>query len=415
MDLTPAPDDGFRARIRTFLDDNLPDGFAGIGALEGDERVAFLTEWRQTLSENNLLALSWPTEVGGAGLSPADTVTLHEEFAKRGAPTGGTNDAFGITMLGNTLLALGTDEQKAHFIPRILSGEDRWCQGYSEPGAGSDLAGLGTKAILDGDQWIINGQKIWTSAGQYANWIFVLARTAPDSPKHQGITFLLVPMDQPGVELRPITNINGHDHFNEVFFTDAVCPADHVVGEVNNGWAVANTLLANERGAGATVTPMRFRAELDRLVELCVKRELTDDPLVRQTLAEAHTRVELLRFAGMRALTNYLAGRPPGPESSIFKLAWSEHHAKTTNDLVNIIGPDALIDGDNTTASGLAAPDIGVPNNPATLAYSFQMARSGTIYAGTSQVQRNIIGERVLGLPKEPRADAGPWNGYDKG
>lgn len=415
MDLRPAEASEFRTRIRNFLNEHLPDDFAGIGAMEGDERVEFQTRWRAILSENNLLALNWPTDVGGAGLTALETVVLHEEFARRGAPTGGSNDGFSIGMLGNTILAMGTDEQKAAFIPKILSGEHVWCQGYSEPGAGSDLAGLGTRAELDGEEWIINGQKIWTSGGQHANWIFVLARTAPDSPKHQGITFLLVPMDQPGVELRPIRNIAGDNHFNEVFFSDARCPVDHVVGDVNNGWAVANQLLAFERGVGATVTPIRYRAELDRLTELCVKRELTDDPLVRQTLAKAHTRVELLRYAGMRTLTRFLNDQPPGPESSLFKLLWSSYHSDVTNELMNVIGPDAMVGFGDTTAAGLGAPDIGVPNTPSTLQHSSFMARSGTIYAGTSQVQKNIIGERVLGLPKEPRMDSGPWNETTKG
>ncbi len=411
MDLTyPTSSDEFRTRIRTFLNDHLPADWGGIGALEGEEKVAFLNQWRATLSENNLLALSWPSEWGGAGLTALETVILHEEFAKRGAPTGGTNDGFSINMLGNTILAMGSDEQKAHFIPRILSGEDKWCQGYSEPGAGSDLAGLGCKAELDGDEWVINGQKIWTSSGHHANWIFVLARTAPEEVKHRGITFLLVPMDQPGVELRPIKNITGQDHFNEVFFTDARCPKDHVIGGVNNGWMVANTLLGHERGSGATVTPLRIKAEFDRFKDMCIERELTDDPKVRQELAKAHIKAELLRFAGMRTLTRFLQDLPPGPEASIFKLAWSSYHAEVTNSMMNIIGPDATIDGDQTTAGGLGAADIGVPNNPASLQYSWMIARSGTIYAGTSQIQKNIMGERVLGLPKEPRADKGPWN-----
>ncbi|MGH1503826.1 MAG: acyl-CoA dehydrogenase family protein [Acidimicrobiales bacterium] len=416
MDLAfPTSADAFRSRIRTFLDDNLPADWAGIGALEGEDRVTFLDSWRETLADNGLLAVNWPAEWGGAGLSALENVILHQEFAERGAPTGGTNDAFGISMLGNTILAMGTDEQKAHFIPRILSGEDRWCQGYSEPGAGSDLAGLGCKAVLDGDEWVIDGQKIWTSSGQYANWIFVLARTAPDEVKHRGITFLLVPMDQPGVELRPIKNIAGHEHFNEVFFTEARCPKDHVIGEVHGGWAVANALLGFERGAGATVTPMRYAAEFDRFRALAVERGLTDDPLVRQTLADAHIKSELLRFAGLRALTRYLKGQSPGPESSIFKLSWSTYHSEVTEAMMNVIGAESVVDAGETTVSGLGAADMGVPNNPASLAASFMVARSGTIYAGTSQVQKNIIGERVLGLPKEPRTDAGPWKDIPKG
>ena len=203
---------------------------------------------------------------------------LAEEFARAGVPAGGTNDVFSIQMVGNTILQWGTDEQKRHFIPRILSGEDIWCQGYSEPNAGSDLGNLGCRATLDGDEWVINGQKIWTSAGHLANWIFVLTRTDPDAPKHKGITFLLCPMDQPGVEVRPIKMISGDSEFNEVFFTDARCPKENVVGEVNGGWAVAMTLLGYERGEAAATFPLMFRAELDRLVALAEERGRTADP-----------------------------------------------------------------------------------------------------------------------------------------
>ncbi len=192
----------FRSRIRAFLEQNLPAGWRGIGALPTDEIRDFVADWRQKLAANGLLAPSWPTEYGGGGLSELESVILAEEFQKAGVPVGGDNDAFSISMVGNTILHWGTEEQKAHFLPRIISGEDVWCQGYSEPDAGSDLGGLGCRAVLDGDEWVINGQKIWTSAGQYANWIFVLCRTDTDAPKHRGISFLLCPMEQPGVELR---------------------------------------------------------------------------------------------------------------------------------------------------------------------------------------------------------------------
>ena len=201
--------DEFRARIRTFLDENLPPGWVGIGALPHDDVKSFADGWRQKLAANSLLAPSWPTEYGGGGLSELEQVILAEEFQKAGAPTGGSNDAFSIQMVGNTILHWGTDEQRAHFLPRIISGEDIWCQGYSEPDAGSDLANLGLRAVLDGDEWVLNGQKIWTSAGQYADWIFVLCRTDTDAPKHRGISFILCPIEQPGVEVRPIQMLSG--------------------------------------------------------------------------------------------------------------------------------------------------------------------------------------------------------------
>ena len=410
MDLTyPLESEQYREKIQAFLDEYLPRNWNGVGALEGEARTRFYNEWRETLRDNNLLAPNWPAEYGGGGLTHLEHVVLNEEFARRGVPTSGPNDGFSIGMVGNTILAWGSDEQKAHYIPRILSGEDVWCQGYSEPNAGSDLANLGCKAELDGDEWTINGQKIWTSSGHTANWIFVLARTDGDVPKHKGISFLLVPMDQPGVEIRPITNIAGQDHFNEVFFTDAVCPKENVLGGLNNGWAVGNTLLGYERGVGATTTSLGYRAELNSFIEMARQQGKLDDPLVRQDIAKFHAKVEIMRYRGMQALTNFLTGKQPGPETSIGKLFWSNYHQEITESAMNMIGADAMVGFGEETRSGLAAPAIGTANTPANWMSSFFIARPGTIYAGTSEVQRNIVGERVLGLPKEPRADTGTW------
>jgi alkylation response protein AidB-like acyl-CoA dehydrogenase len=295
-------------------------------------------------------------------------------------------------------------------LPRILSGEDKWCQGYSEPNAGSDLGNLGCRATLDGDEWVINGQKIWTSAGHKANWIFVLTRTAPDQPKHKGITFLLCPMDQPGIEVRPIRMISGESEFNEVFFTDARTARGNVVGEVHGGWAVAMTLLGYERGEAAASLPIRFRNELDRLLALAKSRGAASDPVFRQRLAGAYIKVEIMRYLGMRVLTQFLAGRQPGPEASITKLYWSEYHRQATELAMDILGMDGLVPTGRPPASAFQTDDPGAPNSSASWAGTFLNARAGTIYAGTSQVQRNILGEMVLGLPKEPRADSGPWN-----
>jgi len=410
MDLTyPDECETFREKMQAFLDEHLPSDWKGIGALEGEAQSHFQAEWRQTLRDANLLAANWPAEYGGGGLSHLEHVVLNEEFAKRGVPTSGGNDGFSIGMVGNTILFWGTEEQKQYYIPRILDGTDVWCQGYSEPDSGSDLANLGCKAVLDGDEWTVNGQKIWTSAGQTANMIFVLCRTDPDVRKHKGISFMLMSMDQPGVEMRPITNIAGHDHFNEVFFTDARCPKDNVLGGLNNGWAVGNTLLGFERGVGATTASLGFRAELDQFIELARRYGKTDDPLVRQDIARFHTMVEIMRFRGYQALTRYLRGDAPGPESSIGKLFWSHYHQDITEAAMNMMGPDAQIGFGEDTRGGLGTPAIGTPNTAANWMSSFFIARPGTIYAGTSQVQRNIVGERVLGLPKEPRADGGTW------
>jgi alkylation response protein AidB-like acyl-CoA dehydrogenase len=317
---------------------------------------------------------------------------------------------FSIGMIGNTLLQWGTEEQKREFLPKILSGEHRWCQGYSEPNAGSDLGNLGTRAVLDGDEWSINGQKIWTSAGHLANWIFVLCRTDADAPKHRGITFLLCPMDQPGVEVRPIRMITGDSEFNEVFFSDARTPRANVVGEVNGGWAVAMTLLGYERGEAAAVFPLRFRTELDRLVAAAREQGRTVDPVIRQRLAWCHSKVEIMRYLGMRTLTQFLAGQHPGPDAAIFKLYWSEYHRKVTELAVDIFGPESMAPTGRWPASSFQTDDPGAPNDSASWVGTFFNARAGTIYAGSSQVQRGIIGELILGLPKEPKADVGPWS-----
>jgi len=401
--------EAFREKIHAFLAEKLPADWRGIGALSPEEADKFSYEWRKILHENNLLALHWPKAYGGAGLSPTEAVVVAEEFARAGVPTGVANDGFGITMLGNTLLKWGTEEQKSHYLPRILSREHVWCQGYSEPNAGSDLGNLGTRAVLDGDEWVLNGQKIWTSAGHLADHMFVLTRTDPDVPKHKGISFLLLDMRQPGVEVRPIRMINGEREFNEVFFTDARIPKEHVVGGVNNGWAVAMTLLGFERGEGAAVVPIRYRGELDRLFDLARERGKTDDPVMRQKLAWCYSKVEIMRLNGLRTLTAFLSGRSPGPEAGMSKLYWSEYHKVVTELAIDVMGLDALVPTGRPPQSAFGPDDPGAPNSSMSWAMEFLSARAGTIYAGTSQVQRNILGEMVLGLPKEPRTDTGTW------
>jgi alkylation response protein AidB-like acyl-CoA dehydrogenase len=399
----PPAAEAFREKVQAFLAEHLPAEWRGVGALEGAELERFVADWRQTLHDNGLLGLSWPVAYGGAGLSALEQVVVQEEFAKAGVPTGGPNDVFGIQMVGNTLIHWGTEEQRRHHLPRILSGEDRWCQGYSEPDAGSDLANVGCRAVLDGDEWVLDGQKIWTSAGHLANWIFVLARTDPDAPKHKGITFLLVPMDQAGVEVRPIRMMTGGSEFNEVFFTGARCRRDSLVGAVNGGWSVAMTLLGYERGEAAAVMPIRFREELERLVTLARELGRAGDPVIRQRLASCHATVEIMRYLGMRALTRFLAGSQPGPDGSVFKLYWSEYHRVVTELAVDILGADALVPSGRPPSVSFQTDDPGAPSSSASWVGTFFGARAGTIYAGTSEIQRNILGEMVLGLPKEPR------------
>ncbi|MFN8053333.1 MAG: acyl-CoA dehydrogenase family protein [Acidimicrobiales bacterium] len=400
----PAETESFRQSIRDFLAANLPEGWTGLGGLPTEEVLPFLEQWRKVLHEHHLLAPQWPAEYGGGGLSNLETVIQFEEFAKVGAPTGGPNDVFNIGMIGNTILHWGTPEQKAHYIPKLLSNEHVWCQGYSEPNAGSDLAGVGCRAVLDGDEWVINGQKIWTTYGHLANHIFVVARTDPNAARaHDGITFLLVPMDQPGVEVRPIKMMSGDSEFNEVFFTDVRCPKGDVLGEVNKGWAVAMTLLGFERGEAAAVLPIRYRESLDRLMALAKETGRDGDPLIRQRLAWCYAKVEIMRYLGMRTLTLFLSGKEPGPDAAITKLYWSEYHKVETQLAVDILGPAAMVPQGRWPSNSLQTDDPGAPNDTASWVGSMYASMGGTIYAGTSQIQRNIIGERILGLPKEPR------------
>ena len=393
----------YREKVQAFLAEKLPPNWKGIGALTGDALEHFVTEWRATLYSSGYLAPGWPVEFGGGGLSELEQVIIAEEFARAGVPTGGHNDVFSIQMLGNTLLLFGTEEQKRHYLPRLLAGEDTWCQGYSEPNAGSDLSNVGLRAELDGDQWVLNGQKIWTSAGHLADHIFTLARTDPDAPKHKGISFLLVDMRQPGVEVRPIKMLSGESEFNEVFYTDVVVPKENVVGGVNNGWAVAMGLLGFERGAAASIAPIAFEAEFDRLLQLAKDRGVSNDPRIRQKLAWCYSKVQVMRYLGMRTLTKFLAGHHPGPDGAIFKLYWSEYHKIVTELGVDLLGMDAMVPTGRKPSSAFSTDDAGAPNDSMSWTMTFLNARAGTIYAGSSQVQRNIIGEMVLGLPKEPK------------
>jgi alkylation response protein AidB-like acyl-CoA dehydrogenase len=393
----------YREKVQAFLAEKLPPNWKGIGALTGEALDHFITEWRVTLFSSGYLAPGWPVEFGGGGLSELEQVIIAEEFARAGVPTGGHNDVFSIQMLGNTLLLFGTEEQKRYYLPRLLAGEDTWCQGYSEPNAGSDLSNVGLRAELDGDQWVLNGQKIWTSAGHLADHIFTLARTDPDAPKHKGISFLLVDMRQPGIEVRPIKMLSGESEFNEVFYTDAVVPKENVVGGVNNGWAVAMGLLGFERGAAASIAPIAFEAEFDRLLQLAKDRGVSNDPRIRQKLAWCYSKVQVMRYLGMRTLTKFLAGHHPGPDGAIFKLYWSEYHKIVTELGVDLLGMDAMVPTGRKPSSAFSTDDAGAPNDSMSWTMTFLNARAGTIYAGSSQVQRNIIGEMVLGLPKEPK------------
>lgn len=403
MDPRYSPEaEAFRARVQAFLAEHLPPGWQGIGAMDKPAALAFTEQWRAKLHEHRLLGVNWPAEYGGGGLTKLEQVVLVEELAKAGAPSMGPNDTFSMKMVGGLLLKFGTEEQKRFFLPRILTGEHKWCQGYSEPDNGSDLAGLRTTAVRDGDEWVITGQKIWQTRAMEANWIFVLARTDPSASKHRGLTFMLVPMGQPGVEVRPIRMIGGAPDFNEVFLDGARTSAGNVVGAVDDGWAVANSVLALERGDEAATNPVLFRAEFDRLVEMARERGRLDDPVVRDRIADAYVRVETMRYLGYRILTGVLSTGVLGPEASISKLYWSEYHRDVTRLAIDVIGTDAMVVEGRPPTRGYRADDPGAPNSTASWIGALYNGVADTIYAGTSQVQRNILGERVLGLPREP-------------
>ena len=376
MDLRDSAEDrAFRDEVRGFLDDSLGGEFAPVRGRGGpgdehalfDERLA----WERHLGRHGWTCVAWPKEHGGRGLSLRQQVIYYEEYARAGGP--GRLGHIGEGLVGPTLMAFGSPEQQRRFLPAIAAGEALWCQGYSEPDAGSDLANLKTRAERDGDDWVITGQKVWTSLAHWADWCFVLARTSPvDGPKQAGISYLLVPMRQDGIEIRPIVQVTGDSEFNEVFFAGARTAAGNVVGEVGDGWRVAMGTLAFERGASTLGQQLNFRSELDAIVA----RARRGDPVVRQRLAQAHIALEIMRLNALRAT--------PGTDV-VNKLYWAGLHRSLGELAADVLGPDALVDPDGR------------------LQRLFLFTRADTIYGGSDEIQRNIIGERALGLPKEPR------------
>ncbi len=410
MDLTYPPEaEQFRTEIRGWLEENLPDGWFDEGfEMTAEERKAFNEAWPAKLYEGGWICATWPKEYGGKGLTLMQGVVLAEEFARAKAPL--RADFFGDTLVGPTILQWGTEEQKQEYLPKIMRGEMRWCQGFSEPDSGSDLASLKTTAVLDGDEWVINGQKVWTTQAQFADYCFLLARTDPHVVKQAGISYLLVPMDQPGIEVRPITQPDGTAEFNEVFFADARCPEANVVGGLNNGWAVANTTLGFERGQSATTGYRRFEEELRLIIDAAQANGAIADPLVRQRLARYHSKVQITRINGLRSLTVAVSGRKDPAVSALGatnKLWWSEMHQEAMELALDVYGADGML-ADCGPAQGTwpatmrTAKQAGYTVSPMVSAFFF--SRSETIWGGTSQIQRNIVGEKVLGLPKEPKA-----------
>jgi hypothetical protein len=410
MDLTYPPEaEEFRVEIRRWLEDNLPEGWFDDGfEMTDDERAAWLQEWTSKLFEGGWICATWPEEYGGKGLTTMQGVVLAEEFARAGAPMRG--DFFGDTLVGPTILQWGTEEQKKAFIPGILSGTIAWCQGFSEPDAGSDLASLKTTAELDGDEWVINGQKIWTTQGFVADYVFVLCRTDRDAPKHKGISYLLCPMHQEGVEVRPIRQIDGAAEFAEVFFTNARCPKDNVVGGLNNGWAVAMTTLGFERGTSATTGYRRFENELRGIIARAEENGAINDPLIRQRVAAAWSKVQIMRINGLRSLAVVLTGKKDKGVSALGatnKIFWSEYHQEVMELAMDVLGMSGQTllgePGEEESVPGYGRRPVNEEYPANALQSSFFFSRSETIWGGTAEIQRNIVGERVLGLPKEPR------------
>jgi alkylation response protein AidB-like acyl-CoA dehydrogenase len=389
MDLRfSAEDEQYRLQLRQWLEDHMP---SEPSPSEQDAAFAYRRAWQRKLYEGGWVGIHWPKAYGGQGATLVQQAIYAQETARARAPQ--PANGLGISIVGPTLIEHGTEEQKKRYIPKILNADEIWCQGFSEPNSGSDLASLQTKAVLDGDEFVVNGQKIWTSLGQYADWCILLVRTDPHAPKHKGITFLLVDMHSPGVTVRPLKQITGHAEFNETFFDNVRVPRANVVGDINDGWRIAMTTLTYERGISTLATQVRMKQQLDAMIDYARTsrnngRTLAQDPVLRQQLAAAYIRVEIMLLNLYRGITTQLRGQPPGPEASLTKLYWSELDKWMQELGMTLQGPYAQLLRESKHA---VAGDWQ---------YNFLRSRAGTIYSGTSEIQKNIIGERVLGLPK---------------
>jgi alkylation response protein AidB-like acyl-CoA dehydrogenase len=392
MDFDDTPEEAaFRAEARAWLEANaarLPEEGRGQFPAPGEPGyVEGCKEWQRVLYDGGWAGITWPKEYGGRGGTAVEQSIFSHEQAQFDVATGAF--AVGIGMVGPTLIVHGTECQKRQHLDPLLRGERVWCQLFSEPGAGSDLAGLGTRAVRDGDVWIVNGQKVWNSGAQHSDWGILLARTEPEEPKHRGITYFLVDMRTPGIDVRPLRQITGVAHFNEVFLTDVAVPDGNVLGPVNGGWGVAATTLANERTLIGTASSGSGFGDVLRLARAC---GAGTSPAARQRLASAYTRLELLRYLGYRVRTALSRGEQPGPESSVLKLAYSQHVAGLGDLVVDLQGAAGTLSGGDARDGGIWQMQF----------LNQWMSRIG---GGTDQVQRNIIAERVLGLPGEIRVD----------
>ena len=376
MDLTFTPaEEEFRQEFRAWLRDHDP----GPEPTDPDAQFDWRLRFQRQLHERGWAGVDWPVEFGGRGATVTESAILFEELAMASAPL--PANVLGVLLAGPTLMVWGTEEQRERYLPPILSGDEVWCQGFSEPDAGSDLAGVKTRAVRDGDDWVVTGQKVWTSLAQHSKWCLLLARTDPDVPKHKGLTYFILDMDQEGVTVRPLRQITGVAEFNEVFIEAARIPTNRVIGGVGNGWKVALTTLMNERAGLAFFNQVAMRNLLDQLVSELAERELLDDPEVRAHVADLHARIEILRFTAYRSLSATEKYGQPGPEGSLIKWMWSSTNQELTQFAVATLGSSALLE-----------------DNP--WSYELLRSRGNTIEGGTTEILKNIVAERVLGLPK---------------
>ncbi len=378
----------FRDELRVWLRDNIRrpwrEELRDPAATE-DSLMALRRDWQAKLYRAGYLGMDWPAEWGGRGATEVEKSIFEAEMALADAPP--ILNTLGIGLLGPALIHHGSEEQRRRFIPPMLDGSEIWCQGFSEPGSGSDLASLKTSAVLDGDHFVLNGQKVWTTFGPWADWIFVLCRTDPKD-RYNGISFVLCKLDTPGVTVRPLRQITGESEFGEVFFEDARVPKEHLVGKIGEGWRIAMTVLAYERGAISLAASVRFGRDLELLAAACKEQgRLTG--AVREKIARLLVENEVMRANGLRTLANFADGKVPGPESSIEKIYWSEFDKRFRDVAFDVLGPG----GQLLRQSPGARPDVD-------WAREYLWSRAGTIYSGSSEVQRNIIAKRVLGLPQ---------------
>jgi alkylation response protein AidB-like acyl-CoA dehydrogenase len=376
MDLTLSPvEERFRDELRAWLADNHP----GREPPGDEDSFAFRRDWQRKLNDRGWAGLTWPTEYGGAGASMIEQAIFFEEIARARAPQ--MANVLGLTMGGPTVIAHGTDDQKERFLAPILSADEIWCQGFSEPESGSDLASLKTRARASDGGYVITGQKVWTTYAHQAKWCMLLARTNVEAPKHRGLTYFLMDMEQDGVEVRPLVQITGEAEFNELFIEDAHVPADNVVGGVDNGWRVAITTLMHERAGLAFALQARVQVALAELIEWVREQGAAGDPLVRQRVAQLSIEANVLRLLAYRGLTTAMRSGEPGPEGSLGKWLWADVNQRLTELAIDVAGPSAQLVDDTWT-------------------YRFLRARANSIEGGTTEILKNIVAERVLGLPR---------------